>query len=200
MFWKLNVKWYLILNILDPVACHFACEIFVLKCTKKNIVKYIFSFFKIVLVLITLIILFIHLFYKFIYFIYFWLCWVFVAVRGLSLVAPSGGCSSLWCAGFSLWWLLLLRSTGSRRTCGMRAQQLWLTGSRAQAQQLWHTGLVAPRHVGSSWTRDRTRVPCIGRWILNHCTTREVPQSFLFMISLTLWPFWVLIFKNLFST
>ena len=27
-------------------------------------------------------------------------------------------------------------------------------------------GLVAPRHVGSSQTRDRTRVPCIGRWIL----------------------------------
>ena len=29
-------------------------------------------------------------------FIYFWLCWVFVAVRGLSLVAVSGGYSSLW--------------------------------------------------------------------------------------------------------
>ena len=34
-------------------------------------------------------------------------------------------------------------------------------------------GLVAPRHVGSSQTRARTRVPCIGRWILNHCATRE---------------------------
>ena len=41
-------------------------------------------------------------------------------------------------------------------------------------------GLVAPRHVGSSRTRARTRVPCIGRQILNHCTTREVrkPSSF----------------------
>ncbi|KAJ8796084.1 hypothetical protein J1605_018232 [Eschrichtius robustus] len=48
-------------------------------------------------------------------------------------------------------------------------------GSRAQAQQLWHMGFVAPRHVGSSWTRARTRVPCIGRQILNHCVTREVP-------------------------
>ena len=36
-------------------------------------------------------------------------------------------------------------------------------------------GLVAPRHVGSSQTRDRTYVPCTGRWILNHCATREVP-------------------------
>ena len=54
--------------------------------------------------------------YKFIYlFIYFWLCWVFVSVRGLSLVAASGGHSSLRCAGLSLSWPLLLRSTGSRR-------------------------------------------------------------------------------------
>ena len=36
--------------------------------------------------------------------------------------------------------------------------------------------LFAPQHVGSSRTRDRTRVPCTGRQILNHCATREVPQ------------------------
>ena len=29
--------------------------------------------------------------------------------------------------------------------------------------------------MGSSWTRARTHVPCIGRRILNHYTTREVP-------------------------
>ena len=34
-------------------------------------------------------------------------------------------------------------------------------------------GLVAPQHVGSSQTRARTRVPCIGRRILNHCATRK---------------------------
>ena len=34
-------------------------------------------------------------------------------------------------------------------------------------------GLVASRHVGSSRTRAQTRVPCIGRQILNHCATRE---------------------------
>ena len=44
-------------------------------------------------------------------------------------------------------------------------------------QQLWRTGLVAPRHVGSSQTRARTRVPCIGRQIPNHCATREAPGS-----------------------
>ena len=51
----------------------------------------------------------------FILLIYFWLRWVFVAAHGLSLVAASGGYSSLLCAGFSLWWLLLLQSMGSRR-------------------------------------------------------------------------------------
>ena len=47
----------------------------------------------------------------------------------------------------------------------------------AQAQQLWLTGLGAPWHVGSSQTRARTRVPCIGRQILNHCATREAHES-----------------------
>ena len=40
---------------------------------------------------------------------------VFVSVRGLSLVAASGGHSSSRCAGLSLSRPLLLRSTGSRR-------------------------------------------------------------------------------------
>ena len=40
---------------------------------------------------------------------------------------------------------------------------------------MWRTGLVAPRHVGSSWTRARIHVPCVGRRILNHCVTREAP-------------------------
>ena len=38
-------------------------------------------------------------------------------------------------------------------------------------------GLVAPWHVGSSRTRAPTRVPCIDRWILNHCATREVSDA-----------------------
>ena len=57
---------------------------------------------------------------------YFWLRWVFVAARRLSLASASWGYSSLWYAGFSLQWLLLLQSTGSRHagfsSCGMRAQ------------------------------------------------------------------------------
>ena len=46
---------------------------------------------------------------------YVWLCWVFISVRGLSLVVASGGHSSSRCAGLSLSRALLLRSTGSRR-------------------------------------------------------------------------------------
>ena len=70
-------------------------------------------------------------------FIYFWLCWVFVAACGLSLVAASGGYSSMRCTGFSLRWLLLLRNTGSRRTsfssCGSQALEHKLSsfGTRA---------------------------------------------------------------------
>ena len=48
------------------------------------------------------------------FYIYFWLCWVFVSVRGLSLVVASGGHSSSRCAGLSPSRPLLLRSTGSR--------------------------------------------------------------------------------------
>ena len=41
-------------------------------------------------------------------------------------------------------------------------------------QQLQLMGSVAPQHVGSSQTRNQTRVPCNGRQILIRCTTREV--------------------------
>ena len=57
---------------------------------------------------------FLKIFLKYL-FIYLWLCWVFVSVRGLSLVAASGGHASSRCAGLSLSRPLLLRSTGSRR-------------------------------------------------------------------------------------
>ena len=47
---------------------------------------------------------------------------------------------------------------------------------------MWCTDLVAPQHVGSSWTRDRTCVPCIGRQILNHCANREVTHHCIFLV------------------
>ena len=53
-----------------------------------------------------------------------------------------------------------------------------------QAQELWCTGLVALQHVGSSWIKDLTHVPGIGRWVFNHWTTREVPLAHNFKPSL----------------
>ena len=114
-----------------------------------------------------------HFFFK--VYLFIWLCWVFAAACGLSLVMASGVYSWLRCAGFSLRWLLLLRSTGSRHV-GFSSCGTWV-------QQLWHTGLVAPRHVGSSQTRAQTCVPCTGRQILNHCSTREVPEFFICICS-----------------
>ena len=52
-------------------------------------------------------------------FVCLWLCWVFVSVRGLSLVAATGGHSSSQCAGLSLSRPLLLRSTGSRHAASV---------------------------------------------------------------------------------
>ena len=89
-------------------------------------------------------------------FIYVWLCWVFIAAQALQLWQVETTLQ-LWRVDFSLQWLLLLQSTGSR----------------VQAQQLCGTRLITPRHVGSSWSRDQTHVPCIGRQTLHHWTTKE---------------------------
>ena len=107
------------------------------------------------------------------YYYYYYYYLLFLAVLGLHCCTQaffscgSRGYSSLWCSGFSLRWLLLFRSTGSRRvgfiSCSTRAQ-------------------AAPWHVGSNRCRAWTRVPCIGRQILNHWATREARYVFLKMI------------------
>ena len=48
-------------------------------------------------------------------------------------------------------------------------------------------GLGALWHVASSQTRGRTCVPGIGRRILNHCATREVPPAILIQRRKTFW-------------
>ena len=100
-------------------------------------------------------------------FIYFWWCWVFIATHGLSRVAASGSYFLLWWAGFSLWWLLLLRSTGSR----------------------------APGLSCSTTCRiitDQTLSPALaGRFY--HWTTREAPVLFLLFCLLWLTLPWILV-------
>ena len=69
---------------------------------------------------------------------------------------------------------------GLLTSCGAQVSQcsgFSCCGAQAlegRLQELWRTGSVAPKHVESSQTRDRTYVPCISRQILNHWTTREL--------------------------
>ena len=78
----------------------------------------------------------------------FWLCWVFVPARGLSLVCR-------------LFISVASPVSAQALECGL-------------CSNLWHTGSAAAWHVGSSRTRDHSRVPFTGRRIPNHWTTREV--------------------------
>ena len=96
-----------------------------------------------------------------------------MAVLGLRFCARAFSSSGNWGPLF-----IAVRGPHCRglSCCGAQAPD-------AQAQQLWLTGLVAPRHVGSSQTRAETRVPCIGRQILNHCATREA-QLYVFLTGL----------------
>ena len=101
----------------------------------------------------------------------------FVYLFYLSIFGCVG--SSLLCEGF-----LQLGRAGATLHSGAWAPQcrgLSCCGAQApdpQAQYLWPTGPAAPRHVGSSQTRARTRVPCISRQTPNHCATREALKYF----------------------
>ena len=95
------------------------------------------------------------------------------------------GCvgSSFLCEGFlQLWRAGATLHHGARASHCRGLSCCRAQAPDAQAQQLWLTGSVAPRHVGSSQTRAQTRVPCIGRQILNHCATREAPKCYTFYI------------------
>ena len=94
---------------------------------------------------------------NFLQLIYFWLCCVFAALPGLSPVAASG--ATLPCDLQASHWRF--------SCCGAWALNVW-------AKSLCCSGLAPLRHVGSSRTRNRTCVPCIGRWLPSHCSTREV--------------------------
>ena len=121
-------------------------------------------------------------FFLFYLFIYFWLCWVFIPMSGLSLVVGTQGCSLIaWTSHCDRFSCCKAEALVGFSDCSTWAQYLWLKGPRAcRLQSLWQAGLAALWHVRSSWTRDRTRIPCIGRWILNYLTTRKVPGTGIF--------------------
>ena len=102
------------------------------------------------------------------YLFYLWPCWVFVAVA-----QALSSCSEQ----------RLLSSWGARTShcsdISYGAQILGCTGFSSYGSK------ASCSKDLSSQNRDRTRVPCIGRRILNHWTTREVPfLMFLKIISL----------------
>ena len=73
----------------------------------------------------------------------FWLHWVFVATRGLSLVVASGGCSSLWCASFSLRWFSCGAQALGARTLVVVVRRLGSCDSRALERGLSSCGVQA---------------------------------------------------------
>ena len=123
-----------------------------------------------------------------------WKCFLTVSltVPGLccwawSLSGGDRGLLSAQCMGFSLWWLLLLQTLGSKlrlqhlgwSSCGSPTQARLGNSVVHQLEQGSVTLATLARglrwlwHMGSSWSRDQICAPCIGRSILYHWTTRE---------------------------
>ena len=100
-------------------------------------------------------------------FLFFFFFLINLFVFGCVGFLPLGeGPLQLWQAGATL-------HRGARASHCRGLPRCGAQAPNAQAQSLWPMGPVAPRHAGSSQTRARTRVPCIGRQIPNHCATRE---------------------------
>ena len=99
----------------------------------------------------------------------------FLAVLGLHcrlgfpLVVVSGVTFRLWDMGFSLQWLLLFYSLGSK-VCGLSNYSLHALECRLQStgSMVVTQGLSRFKNVGSFWIRDQTYVSCIGKQIPNH--------------------------------
>ena len=102
--------------------------------------------------------------------------YLFVAALGLcrwelSLAVMSRGCSSC-----GVW----------TSHCGIFSHgKAWVPGHsgfhrHSMQAQLWLMGLFALWHVESSQTRHGTHVPCSGRQILTHCTTKMSQSPFKF--------------------
>ena len=120
-----------------------------------------------------------------------WLCWVFLAFRGLSLVVASGE-------------LLLISvhrpshysSFSSCRARALGIQASVVVGHKLSSfsgpdWELWLSGLAASQHVGSSWTKGQTRVPCAGRGFLSTASPGKslcpFLKSFLFFWCQIVW-------------
>ena len=123
--------------------------------------------------------------FKILFMYYFWLRWVFIAVCGLSLVGvsrayfPVALCRLLIVVAF----LIAEHQALGTQASGVAARGLsscnsWALEHRlgsCGAQTLLLCGVWGP--PGRGWTR----VLCIGRRALIHCTTRKVPSLWVLM-------------------
>lgn len=107
----------------------------------------------------------------FLVFIWFWLCESLLLCGLLSGCGEQGLLSScgVWIShwdGFSCYRARALELTGfshCRIGSGIVVLGLQSTGSI-----VWRTGSATTWYVGSSWTRDQTSIPFIGRQIIYH--------------------------------
>ena len=122
----------------------------------------------------------IFFFKKFTFLLIDWLlCWVFISVRGLSLVVASGGHSSSRCTGLSLSRTLLLRSTGSRRA-GSIIVAHGPSSSAACGRDLPRSGLepVSPALAGRfSTTASPGKPPYDYYVMIKHCTCIKIAKT-----------------------
>ena len=116
-----------------------------------------------------------HIFHFHQHFIFFNLFYLFLPALGLhchtraSSSCGKGG-ATLSCGAWALGTQASVDVAPGLSSCGSQTLELRLSSCGTR-------GLAALWHVGSSQTRARTHVPCLGRQILNYCATREVPPS-----------------------
>ena len=91
---------------------------------------------------------------------------------GFSLVAASGSCFLVVACGLLIAAASLVVEHG-----------LWSAGSVVLMHRL--SCPFGRSYVGSSQIRDQTGVPCIGRWVLDHWTTRELHPINIYKVLIT---------------
>ena len=115
--------------------------------------------------------------------------YLFVSVLGFVAEQTFSSCGEWGCSPVKVPGLLIVvaslagtqtldaqASVFAARSIVVAARRLQSAGFMAVAH-----GIRAPWQVGSSPVRDRPHVPCVGRWIPIHCTTREVPPALFFL-------------------
>jgi len=119
-------------------------------------------------------------------FFYFWVCHL-LSAYSLSVLAAIGGYSLI-----ALLRLLIAEAS-------LVEEQGLSIGVSSVDVAHW---LSCTGHVGSSWPRDRTHVPCVGWQILNLRTSREAKIRSIRVIVKSIWTFdwhFLLHFKMLIS-